>query len=178
MAVLRCYTSSKESLNEQKKMVEFFPPILDHFCPFLEQIAHCSDGSQAHFIQMGGIGVSFCPEYHAQPCSLLSSHILLLGIGMHTKHLQPHSKTPIFFAWTSKWVKWTTIWAKWDPSWQFVQKADKTFPEVGKNIHSSEEDQADSRCSRYIALLWFKPCSSGAAVQCSSKFAAMQLHHS
>ena len=101
-------------------MIEFPPPppILEHFCLFLVQIA-----------QKGLIlprWVSFYPEYPPQgpnPCSLLSHHTFLSGICTYTKHPQLHPKTLLFLAWTWMWAKGTTVWAKWDPNWAIFSKS-------------------------------------------------------
>ena len=105
--------------------LNFFPPILEHFCPLFIQIA-----------QMGLILPRWgliCPEYHPKfpnPCSVLSHHTPLLGICKYTKHSQPHPKTLLFLAWTRKWSKWTTVWATWTSTWQYHWKVDKTFLEL------------------------------------------------
>ena len=70
-------------------MIEFFPPILEHFCEILSIFrTNCSDGS--HFAQMGSV---FAQNTTPNPCSLLSRHTPLSGISTYTKHPQLRPKT-------------------------------------------------------------------------------------
>ena len=88
---------------------------------------NCPDGS--HFFQ---IGTHFAQNTTTNPCSLLSSHTLLLGICTYTKKAPPQN-TP-FSGLILKVGKWTIVWAKWTATGQNVSKVGKTFLEVGKNF--------------------------------------------
>ena len=85
---------------------------------------NCPDGS--HFFQ---IGTHFAQNTTTNPCSLLSSHTLLLGICTYTKKAPPQN-TP-FSGLILKVGKWTIVWAKWTATGQNVSKVGKTFLEVG-----------------------------------------------
>ena len=108
--------------------LNFFPPILEHFCPLFIQIA-----------QMGLILPRWgliCPEYHLQPLFFTHPSQIPFRVCTHTKHSQLHPKTPLFLAWTWKCAKGTTVWAKWTPTGQNVWKMGRTFLEVGQKKYS------------------------------------------
>ena len=94
---------------------------------------HTNCPDDFHFALMGS---HFAQNTITSPCSLpwLSSHKPLSGICTYTKHAQPHPKTPLFLAWTWKWVKWTTVWAKWTRTGHWVKclKGGQNFSRSGQ----------------------------------------------
>ena len=91
--------------------LNFFPPILVHFCPLFLRIGH----TLSHFAQMG---FHFAQNTTPNPCSLLCLCRSLSGICTYTKHLQPIQKHP--FAW---------------PDFESVQnelKSGQSGPQLGK----------------------------------------------
>ena len=68
-------------------MIEFPPPILEHFCPFFVQIA------QMDLIlpRWGNI----LPKIPPQPLIVTQPSHTPLGICTYTKHPQAHLKTPL-----------------------------------------------------------------------------------
>ena len=71
-------------------MIEFLFPIPEPFCPFLVQMAQ-----MGLILPRWGLISSFSAQNTTPiPCSLLSSHTLLSGICMYTKHPNPTPNTP------------------------------------------------------------------------------------
>ena len=97
--VWQCSLLSTTALHSpsDSKMIEFFPPNLEHFCPYVQ------------FAQMGHIcpdGVTFAQNTTTNPCSLPSCHTPLYGILCpYTKHLKPHAGPT-----ASHFSKYTSIW--------------------------------------------------------------------
>ena len=102
-------------------MIEFFCPILEHFCTLFVRIAQMGLILPRWALILARIPPP--PLFFTQPSQTTFGD---------TKPPQTHPKTLLFLAWTWKWAKWTTIWANWTPSGQNVWKVGKTFLEVGK----------------------------------------------
>ena len=112
-------------------MIEFFPPILEHFRPLFLQIA-----------QMGLILPRWdliLPRIPPATPVLYSAVTNPFRGYVHTQNTpSPTPKYPFFLAWFWEWAKWTTVWAKWTTSGQNVWNVGKTFLEVGKKNYSSK----------------------------------------
>ena len=72
-------------------MIEFFPPILEHFCPPFIQIA----GLLPRWVSFCPDRVLFCPEYHPHPLVFtLPSQTPFRDMNIHKTPPTPHQNTP------------------------------------------------------------------------------------
>ena len=114
-------------------MINFSPPILEHFCLLFVQIA-----------QMGLILPRWGLILPRIPPPTLVLHSAVTHPFLGYVHTQNTPKTNLFETWNRKWVKWTTGWVIWTATWQNVTvwKVGKAFLEVGKKNYSAVEQLA------------------------------------
>ena len=131
------------------KWLNFPPPIPEHFCPFLEQIA-----------RMGLIlprWVSICPDgvsfqnTTSNLCSFLSPHTPLSGISTYTKPTPPHP-TPVSWPELECRQNELTYGQNETPTGKYVWKVGKTFQEEGKKNYYWQETDVTVTFTRNVQL--------------------------
>ena len=117
-----------KNLHKEKGMIEFPPPIIEHFCPFFVQIAQMGPN-----LSRWGLILPRIPR----PTPVLYSGITYPFRGLVRTQNTPKSiqNTP-FSGLNLRWPKRTTVWAIWISSGQNVWKVGKTFLEVGQKNYS------------------------------------------
>ena len=112
--------------------LNFFPPILVHFCPLFLRIGH----TLSHFAQMG---FHFAQNTTPNPCSLLCRHIPFSRICMYTIHPQTPSQNTPFPGLNLKVCKMNYILGNLDPIWAICLKTEQIFSEwFFDSWHSNE----------------------------------------
>ena len=128
------------------EMIEFFCPILEHFCPLF---INCPDGS--HFAQMGS---HFAQNTTTNPCSLLSqSQTPFADMYIH-ETLQTSPQNTPFPGLKSKVCKMNYSLFKMDPNWAKCLKSGPNLSRSGQK-HFIHLNEAVIEASTVISGMWF-----------------------
>ena len=131
---------TKESLNEQKKMMESFFPILDHFCPLFIQIAqmglrlilsrwehwglilHRIPPPTLFFTQQSHTPFGNRYTHKAPPTPLQNTHFLGLNFKVGTMNYHLGKMRPIWGLLGNLYKKQTKLFQKWAKSFIHQKK--------------------------------------------------------